>query len=95
LNPSLPTCHRFTVWFCKVIIARAKTKKVPMIEMELMQQTGMVRMQILVAAMMNGAFDCGKSGDLGTVEPGKSADTLVVRGQLLVHRFEAVTARDT
>ena len=54
-----------------------------MIEMELMQQTGMPPMQILVAATKNGAFACGKSGEFGTIEPGKSADILVVQGNPL------------
>ena len=34
-----------------------------MIETELMQQTGMAPMQILVSATKNGAFACGKGGE--------------------------------
>ena len=54
-----------------------------MIEMELMQQTGRAPMQILVAATKNGAFAYGKSGEFETIEPGKSADILVVQGNPL------------
>jgi imidazolonepropionase-like amidohydrolase len=42
-----------------------------MIEMELMQKAGMALMQILVAATKNGTCACGKSGEFGTIEPGK------------------------
>jgi imidazolonepropionase-like amidohydrolase len=62
---------------------QGKNKKVPMIDMELMQQTGMAPMQILVAATKNGACACGKSGEFGTIEPGKSTDILVVQGNPL------------
>jgi CheY-like chemotaxis protein len=49
----------------------------PMLEMELMQKAGMTPLQVLVAATKNGAFACGKSEELGTIEPGKSADVIV------------------
>jgi hypothetical protein len=40
------------------------------------------------------AFACGKSGEFGTIEPGKSADILVVRGQLLLSNFDVVTGKN-
>ena len=40
-------------------------------------------MDILVAAMQNSAYVCGALDRLSTVEPGKSADLLVVNGDPL------------
>ena len=55
----------------------------PIIEMELMQQAGMSPMQIIVAATRNAALVSNRLGDLGTVEVGKIADFVVVRGDPL------------
>jgi imidazolonepropionase-like amidohydrolase len=55
----------------------------PLIEMELMQQAGMSPMQIIVSATRNGALVSNRLGDLGTVEVGKVADLIVVRGDPL------------
>jgi imidazolonepropionase-like amidohydrolase len=55
----------------------------PIIEMELMQQAGMLPMQIIVAATRNGAHVSNRLADLGTVEVGKVADLIVVRGDPL------------
>jgi imidazolonepropionase-like amidohydrolase len=55
----------------------------PLIEMELMQQAGMSPMEIIVAATRNGALVSNRLGDLGTVEVGKNADIVVVRGDPL------------
>jgi imidazolonepropionase-like amidohydrolase len=55
----------------------------PVIEMELMQQAGMSPMQIIVAATRNAAIVCNRHADLGTVEVGKIADIVVVRGDPL------------
>ena len=41
-------------------------------------ELGMTPMQALVAATKNGAFAAGREADLGTVEPGKLADLLVL-----------------
>ena len=40
-------------------------------------------MQIIVAATRNSARSCDRESDLGTLEPGKLADVLVVNGNLL------------
>ncbi len=49
-------------------------------------------MQILVAATRNGAFACGRSEEIGTIEPGKCADILVVEGNPVddLHRLQDV-----
>ncbi len=41
-------------------------------------ELGMTPMQAIVAATTNGAFAAGRSADLGTLEPGKVADLLVL-----------------
>lgn len=46
-------------------------------ELEAMQAAGMTPMQVLIAATANGARALGRD-DLGTVEPGKHADLLVL-----------------
>jgi len=55
----------------------------PTTEMEQMQQAGMTPMQVLVAATRDAAHVCGLDATLGTLEPGKSADVLVVDGDPL------------
>ena len=55
----------------------------PIVEMELMLQAGMSPMQIIVAATRNAARVSNRLADLGTVEVGKVADLVVVRGDPL------------
>jgi imidazolonepropionase-like amidohydrolase len=55
----------------------------PVTEIELMAQAGMTPMQIVVAATRHAAHVCGLEQELGTVEPGKIADLLVVAGNPL------------
>jgi len=55
----------------------------PITEIELMAQAGMTPMQIIVAATRNAALTCGLERELGTLEPGKLADVLVVEGDPL------------
>jgi imidazolonepropionase-like amidohydrolase len=50
----------------------------PMREVELMLQAGMSPLQILVAATRNAAQVCNLGSEIGTLEPGKRADILVV-----------------
>jgi imidazolonepropionase-like amidohydrolase len=56
---------------------------IPMYEIECMKEAGMSSMDIIVAATKNGAYVCGKADTLGTLEPGKIADVLVVAGDPL------------
>jgi imidazolonepropionase-like amidohydrolase len=55
----------------------------PMTEIGLMRQAGMTPMQIIVAATRNAARVCNLGAELGTLEPGKIADILVVDGNPL------------
>ena len=55
----------------------------PVTEIRLMAEAGMTPMQIIVAATQNGAIVCGLGRELGTLEPGKLADVLVVNGDPL------------
>ena len=43
----------------------------------------MTPMQIIVSATKNGARSCNMESDLGTLEPGKIADILVIDGNPL------------
>ncbi|MFC2081864.1 amidohydrolase family protein [Candidatus Bipolaricaulota bacterium] len=55
----------------------------PMTEIRLMEQAGMTPMEILVSATRNGAIACGRGDELGTLEPGKLADLMIVEGDPL------------
>jgi len=55
----------------------------PIKEMLWMQEAGMTNMQIIVSATRNAAHVCNLDGQLGTLEPGKIADILVVIGDPL------------
>ena len=55
----------------------------PMVEILLMARAGMSPMGIIAAATRNAAVACGRADDLGTIEPGKMADLLIVRGDPL------------
>ena len=52
-------------------------------EFPLMVQHGMTPMQAIVAATVNAADLLGLAGETGTIEPGKSADIVAVRGDPL------------
>jgi imidazolonepropionase-like amidohydrolase len=47
-------------------------------EMEAMQHAGMTPMEVVVAATRTAARAMGRAADLGTVEPGKAADLVIV-----------------
>ena len=55
----------------------------PFTEIRLMHEAGMTAMQIIQAATRNAAVVCGLDDSLGTIEPGKIADLLVVEGDPL------------
>ena len=55
----------------------------PIDEMTLMQKAGMTPMQILVSTTRNAAHVCRLEHELGTLEPGKLADVLVVNADPL------------
>ena len=49
-------------------------------ELELMVKAGLTPMEAITCATRNGAEVCGLSKKLGTIEPGKLADLIVVNG---------------
>jgi imidazolonepropionase-like amidohydrolase len=55
----------------------------PMPEILWMAEAGMTPLQIVVAATRTAARVCGLEAELGTLEPGKTADVLVVNGDPL------------
>ncbi len=55
----------------------------PMNEIDCMQKAGISPMQIIVAATRNGARACDLIKEIGTLEKGKLADVLVVKGNPL------------
>jgi imidazolonepropionase-like amidohydrolase len=61
----------------------------PIREIELMQQAGMTPFEIILAATRNAAVVCNQQQQLGTLEAGKLADVLVVKGNPLedIHAF--------
>ena len=58
-------------------------------EFLLMVQHGMTPMQAIAAATVNAADLLGLAGEVGTIEPGKSADIVAVRGDPLDRRRRA------
>jgi imidazolonepropionase-like amidohydrolase len=48
------------------------------LEMDAMQRAGLTPMEVLVAATRNGAQAMGRLADVGTIEPGKIADLVVL-----------------
>ncbi len=52
----------------------------PMSELDYMLQADMTPMQIIVAATKNAAHACNLEDKIGTLEPGKIADILIVAG---------------
>jgi imidazolonepropionase-like amidohydrolase len=56
---------------------------IPMYEIEMMSGAGMTPMQIIVAATRNAAHVLHLDGEIGTLEPGKVADILIVNGNPL------------
>jgi imidazolonepropionase-like amidohydrolase len=55
----------------------------PMTEIFLMKKAGMTPMEIIVAATKHAAFVCSLGDQIGTLEPGKIADILVVNSNPL------------
>lgn len=52
-------------------------------ELELMSQTGLSPREILIAATRNGAINMGREHDLGTLQPGKLADMVILNANPL------------
>ena len=50
----------------------------PITEMKLMQEAGMTNEQIIIASTKNAAYVCNMENVLGTIEPDKIADIIVI-----------------
>ena len=50
----------------------------PMLEVALMEEAGMTSMEIIIAATRHAAHVCHLEDELGTIEPGKIADIIIV-----------------
>ncbi len=50
----------------------------PITEIRLMKESGMTPMQIIIAGTRNAARVCNLENELGTIEPGKIADIIIV-----------------
>jgi Amidohydrolase family len=61
----------------------ARRGEAPWREIELLVEAGLTPMQAILAATATGAAFLGRDRDLGTVEPGKLADLIVLRGNPL------------
>lgn len=70
---------------------RATTERLPLLEMEMLPEVGLSPMEVIVAATRNGALVCGRRRDLGTLEPGKLADLIVVEGDPLTDPVSALS----
>jgi imidazolonepropionase-like amidohydrolase len=55
----------------------------PVVEMKMLVAAGLTPMEVLEASTRNAAAVCGQAGNLGTLEPGKLADIIVVNGDPL------------
>ncbi|MEJ2217725.1 MAG: HEAT repeat domain-containing protein [Gemmatimonadota bacterium] len=69
---------------------RATTERLPLLEMEMLGKAGLTPMEVLVAATRNGARVCGRRWDLGTLDPGKLADLIVVDADPLIDPVAAL-----
>jgi imidazolonepropionase-like amidohydrolase len=56
---------------------------IPMYEIQMMSQAGMTPMQVIVAGTLNAAHALRLDREIGTLEPGKFADILIVGGNPL------------
>jgi imidazolonepropionase-like amidohydrolase len=56
----------------------------PLREMQLLLAAGLTPMEVIQAGTRHAAYVCGHSDELGTLEPGKLADVIVVDGDPLV-----------
>ncbi len=59
--------------------------EMPLGEMRRLLQAGLTPMEIIVAGTRNAARVCGHGNELGTLEPGKQADLIVVDGDPLTN----------
>ena len=59
-----------------------KKQGIPIHELELMQQAGLSMQQLVTAATLNSAHVCGLDNEQGSIESGKIANLIAVKGRL-------------
>lgn len=62
---------------------RTVRERLPLTEMRALQDAGLTPMEVIEAATRHAAYACGQEADLGTLEPGKLADLVIVDGDPL------------
>lgn len=62
---------------------RGAREYLPLLEVEMLLEAGLSPMEVIRAATRSNALVCGRGQDLGTLEPGKLADLIVVEGDPL------------
>jgi imidazolonepropionase-like amidohydrolase len=63
---------------------------IPIDEMEMLHAAGLTRLEVIEAATRHAAYVCGHGDELGTLEPGKVADVIVLDGNPL-EDFQAMS----
>ena len=61
----------------------ALERGIPLLEMKLLLASGLTPMEVIEASTRNAARVCGHGDELGTLEPGKLADVIIVDGNPL------------
>jgi imidazolonepropionase-like amidohydrolase len=69
---------------------RSVQERSPLLEIEMLLEAGLAPMDVLIAATRNSARVCGRRWDLGTLEPGKLADIIIVGGDPLSDPVDAL-----
>ena len=67
------------------MIDDAIEKGIPLREMQLLLAAGLTPLEVIEAGTRNAARVCGHDDELGTLEPGKLADVIVVAGDPLTN----------
>ncbi len=57
----------------------------PLREMKLLRAAGLTPLEVIEAGTRTAAYVCGHGQELGTLQPGKLADVIVVNGNPLVN----------
>jgi imidazolonepropionase-like amidohydrolase len=69
---------------------RNATERLPLLEIEMFLEAGLSPLEVIRAATGNAAAVCGRDADLGTLEPGKLADIIILAGDPLADLVDAL-----
>lgn len=59
-------------------------ERLPLREMKALRDAGLAPLEVVEASTRHGAYVCGQEAELGTLEPGKLADIVIVNGDPLI-----------